>query len=90
MAIGLMIIYVICLLVHQLLQPKFVGDTVGMDPLATLVCMFIGYRFSSVVGMIIAVPIGIIIINLYKAGAFDKIIQDVKELVEDFNTYRKN
>ena len=90
MAIGLMIIYVICLLVHQLLQPKFVGDTVGMDPLATLVCMFIGYRFSSVVGMIIAVPIGIIIINLYKAGAFDKIIQDVKALIEDFNTYRKN
>ena len=90
MAIGLMIIYVICLLVHQLLQPKFVGDTVGMDPLTTLIFMFIGYRFSSVIGMIIAVPIGIIIINLYKAGAFDKIIQDVKELVRDFNAYRKN
>lgn len=90
MAIGLMVIYVICLLVHQLLQPKFVGDTVGMDPLTTLVCMFIGYRFSNVIGMIIAIPIGIIIINLNKAGAFDKIIHDVKELVEDFNIYRKN
>lgn len=90
MAIGLMIIYVICLLVHQLLQPKFVGDTIGMDPLTTLVCMFIGYRINSVIGMILAVPIGIIIINLYKAGAFDNIIQDVKSLVEDFNTYRKN
>lgn len=90
MAIGLMIIYVICLLVHQLLQPKFVGDTVGMDPLTTLICMFIGYRFSSVIGMIIAVPIGIIIINLHKEGAFDKIINDVKSMVEDFNQYRKN
>lgn len=90
MAVGLMIIYLICLLVHQLLQPKFVGDTVGMDPLTTLVFMFIGYRFSSVIGMIIAVPIGIIIINLHKAGAFDKIIGDVRELVEDFNQYRNS
>ena len=90
MAIGLMIIYLICLLVHQLLQPKFVGDTVGIDPLTTLIFMFIGYRFSSVIGMIIAVPIGIIIINLHKAGAFDKIIGDVKSLVQDFNRYRNS
>lgn len=90
MAIGLMIIYLICLLVHQLLQPKLVGDTVGMDPLTTLIFMFIGYRFSSVFGMIIAVPVGIIIINLHKAGAFDKIVGDVKELVEDFNQFRRS
>lgn len=90
MAAGLMIIYVICLLVHQLLQPKFVGDTVGMDSLTTLIFMFIGYRFSSVFGMIIAVPIGITVINLCRAGAFDKILGDVRELVRDFNAYRKS
>lgn len=90
MAVGLMIIYLICLLVHQLLQPKFVGDTVGMNPLTTLIFMFIGYRFSSVIGMIIAVPVGIILVNLHKAGAFDKIIGDIQELVSDFNQYRNS
>lgn len=90
MVVGLMIIYLICLLVHQMLQPKFVGDTVGMDSMTTLFFMFIGYRLSSVFGMIIAVPIGIILINLYKAGAFDQIIKDVKELVMDFNHYRNS
>lgn len=90
MAIGLMIIYLICLLVHQLLQPKFVGDTVGMDPLTTLVFMFIGYRLSGVIGMIIAVPVGIILLNLFKAGAFDKMIGDVKSLIADFNEYRND
>lgn len=89
-AAGLMIIYVVCLLVHQLLQPKFVGDTVGMDSLTTLFCMFIGYRISGVLGMIIAIPIGIIVLNLYKAGAFNKIIDDVKDMVTDFNEYRKS
>ena len=90
MAIGLMIIYLICLLVHQLLQPKFVGDTVGMDPLTTLIFMFIGYRLSGVIGMIIAVPVGIILLNLFKAGAFDKMIGDVKSLIADFNEYRND
>lgn len=90
MAAGLMVIYFICLLVHQLLQPKFVGDTVGLDSLTTLFCMFIGYRLGGVIGMIIAVPIGIIIRNLCKAGAFDKILGDVKALIRDFNTYRKS
>lgn len=90
MAAGLMVIYVICLLLHQLLQPKFVGDTVGMDSLTTLLCMFIGYRFGGVLGMILAVPIGIILLNLFKAGAFDKLLADVKALIQDFNAYRKN
>ena len=90
MAAGLMVIYVICLLVHQLLQPKFVGDTVGMDSLTTLLCMFIGYRVGGMLGMILAVPIGITIINLYREGAFDKILRDVRDLVRDFNAYRKS
>lgn len=90
MAAGLMVIYIICLLVHQLLQPKFVGDTVGMDSLTTLVWMFIGYRVSGVLGMILAVPVGIIVQNLYKAGAFDKILGDIRSLIHDFNRYRKS
>ncbi len=90
LAAKLMVLYVICLLVHQLLQPKFVGDTVGMDALTTLFCMFIGYRFSSVFGMIIAVPIGITVISLHKAGAFDKLLGDLRALVRDFNHYRNS
>lgn len=90
MAVGLMILYLICLLLHQLLQPKFVGDTVGIDPLTTLLFMFIGYRIGGVVGLIIALPIGTILVNLYKAGAFDKIISDVRAMIKDFNDYRKS
>ena len=90
LAVGLMIIYLICLLVHQLLQPKFVGDTVGMDPLTTLIFMFMGYQISGVLGMIFAVPAGIILINLYKAGAFKKMIEDVRSMISDFNEYRKS
>lgn len=90
MAAGLMVIYCICLPVHQILQPKFVGDTVGMDPLWTLIFMFIGYRLSGMLGMIVAIPLGMMVVGLCQEGVFDKLLADVKDLVHDFNTYRKS
>ncbi len=89
MAVGLIILYLVTQLVRQIIQPKVVGDTIGMNPLATLIFMYIGYKFSSIIGMIIAVPIGMIVINLYKAGVFDNQIRCIKELVQDINEFRK-
>ena len=89
MAVGLIILYLVTQLVRQIIQPKVVGDTIGMNPLATLIFMYIGYKFSSIIGMIVAVPIGMILINLYKAGVFDNQMRCVKELVHDINEFRK-
>lgn len=89
MAVGLIILYLVTQLVRQVIQPKIVGDTIGMNPLATLFFMYIGYKFSSIIGMIIAVPIGMILINLYKAGVFNNQIRCIKELVHDINQFRK-
>ena len=87
-AIGMVALYVLTFLIHQLLQPKMVGDSLGMDPFAALFFMYVGYRVSSVFGMIIAIPIGMLLINLAKAGAFDTQVWCVKELVRDFNHFR--
>lgn len=88
-AAGLVILYAVTQVVRQVIQPKIVGDTIGMNPLATLIFMYIGYKISSVIGMIIAVPVGMILINLFKAGIFDNQIRCVKELVADINEFRK-
>ncbi len=82
MAAGLIILYGITQLVRQLIQPKLVGDSMGMKPLVTLVFLYVGYRVGGVFGMIFAVPVGLIAINLYKAGAFDYILVDMKILLE--------
>ena len=89
MAVGMLILYVVTLIVHQLVQPKLVGESVGLDPFASLFFMFIGYKVSSVIGMIVAIPVGMLLINLGKAGAFDNLIWCVKEVVSDFNKLRK-
>ncbi len=88
-AIGLLILYGITQLVRQIIQPKIVGDTIGLDPLATLFFMYIGYKFMGVLGMIIAIPVGMILINLYRLGAFDNIIRCIKEIGNDINEFRK-
>ncbi len=87
-AIGMIALYVLTFLVHQLLQPKMVGDSLGMNPFAALFFMYVGYRVSSVFGMIVAIPIGMLLINLVKAGAFDTQIWCIRELVKDFNKFR--
>lgn len=82
MAIMLIVIYIITQVSRQLLQPKLVADSVGLNPLVTLILLYIGYRVSNVLGMILAVPIGMVVINMCQAGAFDYIFDDVKILVD--------
>ncbi|PXV89096.1 sporulation integral membrane protein YtvI [Lachnotalea glycerini] len=89
MAIGLFVIYGVSQLVRQLIQPKIVGDTIGLNPLLTLVFMYIGYKVKGVLGMIIAVPVGMILINLFLNGAFDHMIHIIKEILKDINDFRK-
>ena len=88
-AMYLMGIYVVCQIIKNALQPKMVGDSVGIDPLATLLFMYIGYRLGGIIGLIVAIPIGLIIANLYRAGMFDNIIRGLKILTKDINQYRK-
>lgn len=88
MMAGLLILYGITQLVRQLIQPKLVGDSMGLKPLPTLVFLYVGYKLGGVFGMIFAVPLGLIVINLYKAGAFDYILVDVKILLEGILSLR--
>lgn len=89
MAIGLVIVWGVCQLIRQLIQPKFIGDTVGVKPLPTLFLLYIGYRAAGVIGMIIAVPVGIIVMNLNEAGAFDETKNSVRLLVKKVNGFRR-
>ena len=88
-ALFLAIIYVITQVVHQFLQPKMIGDEVGLKPLPTLLFIYIGYLLGGVIWMILAVPLGLILINMYKAGAFNYILDDVKILVQGILSLRE-
>ena len=75
-------------LARQLIQPKIVGDSMGVPPLPTLFLLFIGYKFGSVIGMIIAVPLGLLVYSMYQEGAFETTKNSVMILVAGINRFR--
>ena len=89
MMFGLIAIWLFGQLVRQVIQPKIVGDSIGKDAIPTLFLLYIGYRVAGVLGMILAVPIGIILVNLYEEGAFDTTRQSLRILTAGFNHFRK-
>lgn len=89
LAVGLLIIWGVGQLARQIIQPKIVGDSVGVAPIPTLFLLYIGYRLGGVVGMIIAVPLGLIVFSMYEEGAFDTTKKSIFILVNGINRFRR-
>ncbi len=89
MTIGLLIIWGVGQLVRQVIQPKIVGDSMGVQPLPTLFLLFVGYKVAGVIGMIVAVPIGIIVKTMYTEGALDTTKNSLLILSAGLNRFRK-
>ena len=52
--IGLLGVYTAISLIRSVLEPKLVGAQLGLDPLATLISLYTGYRLWGLGGMILA------------------------------------
>jgi len=66
-AIGLASTYVAVTLTRSLLEPRFLGRHLGLDPLVTLIALYTGFRLWGIGGMILA-PV-LIVITLQLAGS---------------------
>ena len=88
-AVILVAAYFISLFVHRILEPKLIGDSVGMSPFLTLISMFIFYRLIGMLGLIVGIPIAMVLQAFYEGGVFDNTIRGIKILVKDINEYRK-
>lgn len=89
MAAGMILLYVLTQVVRQMIQPKIVGDSMGLPPFFTLFLLFIGFKIRGLSGMILAVPVGMLGLRFYEYGAFDGLIRNVKLLAESIGTWRK-
>lgn len=52
LGIELLILYLIITVIRNIIEPKFVGNDLGLHPLATLVAMIVGLRLFGVLGML--------------------------------------
>lgn len=89
MAVGLLIIWGVGQLARQLIQPKIVGDSIGIAPLPTLFLLYGGYKLSGVAGMIVAVPAGLLVYTLYQEGVFTTTKNSILLLASGVNRFRR-
>ena len=80
LGIGYVCVYIAVALLRRFIEPKLVSDKMGLNPILTLVAMYIGYRWWGILGMLIGPIILMVIISLYKAGLFNGIIKIIKQL----------
>lgn len=67
-ALILICMYVVITIVRQVLEPKVIGDHVGMMPILTLFCIWVGLKLFGFGGMFL-IPITVVIFkNLHESG----------------------
>ncbi len=54
LGIGLLILYAVSSIIRQILEPKLIGEGLGLHPLLSLIAMYAGLRLFGVWGMILA------------------------------------
>ncbi len=78
LAVGLVVLYVIVLVQRQIMEPKVLSSSIGMDPLATLISLFVGYKLIGFLGLIVGPITLVILTTLQKANIFHDIWTYIK------------
>ncbi|MBT2638507.1 MULTISPECIES: sporulation integral membrane protein YtvI [unclassified Bacillus (in: firmicutes)] len=77
-AIGLGILYVVVLVQRQIMEPKILSSSIGLDPLATLIALFVGFKTIGFLGLIVGPVILVIFNTLQRANVFRDIWSFIK------------
>lgn len=73
LAIGLGVLYIVVLVQRQVMEPKVLSSNIGLDPLATLVALFVGFKLIGFLGLIIGPVTLVLITTLHRAHIFKDI-----------------
>lgn len=64
---ALLVLYLVCYFLREILEAKMMGDKVGLSPLETLIAMYVGLKLFGIAGFLLG-PVGILLIcDLVKA-----------------------
>jgi sporulation integral membrane protein YtvI len=63
LGIGLIVLFLVITVFRRTIEPKILGDSIGIGPLSTLVSLYVGFQLAGVVGIFL----GPIVVILYQA-----------------------
>lgn len=68
LALGLVLLYLIVTGIRQFIEPKIIGDQLGLQPIVAIICIYLGFVWFGVMGAILFPVTMNIIVSLQKAG----------------------
>jgi len=74
LGVGLLIVYGLIVSVRQLLEAKIMADSIGLDPLVTIVVMYASYHAMGFLGILLAPFLIIAFSSLIKVKAFNFLV----------------
>jgi len=54
---GILALFAVAVVIREVLEPRIIGKNLGMNPLLTLISMYVGFKMFGVVGIIVLPPI---------------------------------
>ena len=67
-AIGILVIFVVITIVRNVIEPKIIGERIGLFPLVTLISMYVGLKLFGIYGMLLLPLAIVVLIQLQKTG----------------------
>lgn len=71
LGIGLITLFVTITVLRRIIEPKILGERIGLSALATLICIWVGFKLLGVLGIFL----GPLVLILYKALVKAKVIR---------------
>ncbi len=71
LAISVFLLWIFMSVVRQLIEPRIVGNKIGIHPIFTLIAMYTGFKLMGVIGLFIG-PIMLIILKSIFSDLLDK------------------
>ena len=87
--LGLLVLYVIITIIRQIIEPRIVGDHVGLHPLLTLMCMFVGLRVFGGLGLLGLPILCAVLVGLERDGVITLFPKRKIPLPEDAGRRKK-
>ncbi|QJD87863.1 sporulation integral membrane protein YtvI [Cohnella herbarum] len=69
--VGLILLFLIITVVRRIVEPKILGDAVGIGALSALISLYVGYELVGVIGVFLGPIVVIVFMAMKKAGLFD-------------------
>ena len=76
--VSLIVLWALILIIRQMIEPKIIGSQIGVNPLLTLMGIYVGFKLIGAAGLILG-PITVVILKAILSVCIKE--RNIKELL---------